>query len=213
MANTPIVYVICDQNCKLEGMTKEQIYAAILQAVNEGTIGNIDAGFITTIKTINGLPLKFFVGEQSAYDELTAEQKSNLFAIITNDTTKDGINKAIEQLQTDLEELLEGLENGDIIVKKAKTLVSDMKKIILLNGHIPKNSIETGFTYVIIACEKTYTDKMSTFVISIPFKDNVTVYSPKSGSGYFLRYSTNGIEFRDPDGNIYYPEIVYVRKI
>lgn len=101
MANTPTVYVICDKNCRFEGMTKEQIYAAIVQAVNEGTIGDIDTGFITTLKTINGLPLRFFVGNKAAYDELTDEDKQNLFAIITNDTTKEGIIEAIEKLQTD----------------------------------------------------------------------------------------------------------------
>ena len=116
MANTPTVFVICDKNCKFEGMTKEQIYAAIVQAVNEGTIGDIDTGFITTLKTINGLPLRFFVGNKAAYDELTDEDKKDLFAIITNDTTKEDIIEAIKILQKDVKgvtnrlELLEGKE-------------------------------------------------------------------------------------------------------
>jgi len=117
---TPKVYVICDQNCKFEGMTKEQILTAIMQAVNEGTIGDIDAGFIQTIRTINGIPLNFFVGEQSAYDALTDSEKENLFAIITNDTTAVGIAEAIEDLQTNYEELFKGLSDGSIIVKKAR---------------------------------------------------------------------------------------------
>lgn len=97
--NTPTVYVICDANCKFEGMTKEQILTAIVQAVNEGTIGDINTGFITTVKTINGTPLKFFVGKQADYDLLTDEDKQNLFAIITDDTTKEGILTAIKELQ------------------------------------------------------------------------------------------------------------------
>ena len=121
MAGTPTVYVICDQNCKFEGMTKEQIYAAIMQAVNGGTIGDIDAGFITTIKTINGLPLKFFVGEQAAYDALSDEEKENLFALITNDTTKEGITAAIGKLETDFGGLVEKLISGEFVVKNAKT--------------------------------------------------------------------------------------------
>ena len=104
-ATTPKVYVICDNNCKFEGMTKEQILAAIAQAVETGTVGDIDAGFITTIKTINGIALKFFVGEQAAYDELSEEEKKNLFAIITNDATKEGLLAAIE-----------GIKSGDIKV-------------------------------------------------------------------------------------------------
>lgn len=109
---TPTVYVICDQNCKHEGMTKEQILTAIMQAVNEGTIGDVDAGFITTIKTINDKALKFFVGEQSAYDALTDKQKENLFAIITNDTTKDGLLQAIKDLQEAEKAILEKVEEN-----------------------------------------------------------------------------------------------------
>lgn len=107
---TPIVYVFCDQNCKFEGMTKEQILTAIMQAVNEGTIGDIDAGFITTIKTINGTPLKFFYGEQAAYDALTDEEKENLFPIIVNDTEKEMLINAIKDLQTATKENANAIE-------------------------------------------------------------------------------------------------------
>lgn len=122
MANTPKVYVICDQNCKFEGMTKEQIYTAIIQAVNEGTISDIDVGFIQTIKTINGTPLKFFVGTQYEYDILSAADKENLFAIITNDATRESILAAVESLQENVESLharVDGMEKGTVTVKNA----------------------------------------------------------------------------------------------
>lgn len=96
---TPTVYVICDQNCKFESMTKEQILTAITQAVNEGKIGDIDGGFITTVKTINGTPLRFFVGEQAEYDALPDYDKINLFAIITNDITKENLFDAIARAE------------------------------------------------------------------------------------------------------------------
>ena len=104
---TPKVYVICDQNCKFEGMTKEQILTAISQAVESGEIKDIDAGFIQTVKTINGVPLRFFVGEKWAYDDLSDEQKENLFAIITNDTTKEELFEELEALQKRVKELSE----------------------------------------------------------------------------------------------------------
>lgn len=110
MADTPKVYVFCDANCKWEGMTKEQILTAIMQAVNEGTIGDIDTGFITTIKTINGEPLKFFYGTQAAYNDLSDEEKANLYPVITDDTTISGI-----------EETLDGLVQGTVIPRKAET--------------------------------------------------------------------------------------------
>lgn len=118
---TPTVYVICDQNCKFEGMTKEQILTAIAQAVESGEITDVDAGFVTTLKTINGQPLKFFVGEQSEYETLTAEDKENLFAIITNDTTKEGLLNSIAQLTTDTEQNTEDI----IKIKEAFNVVSN----------------------------------------------------------------------------------------
>lgn len=148
---TPIVYVICDKNCKFEGMTKEQIYTAILQAVNNGTIGDIDAGFVTTIKTINGLPLKFFVGEQAAYDELTAEDKENLFAIITNDTTKEGIIQAITNLRSELEGLINNLLSGKFVVKKADRATEAGKaewlKSFVLNSYEDLLNILEEYSY------------------------------------------------------------------
>lgn len=96
--NTPTVYVFCGNNCKYEGMTKEQILSAITQAVEDGEITNVDKGFITTVLTVNNVSIKFFYGEQSGYDALTDEQKQNLYPIITNDTFKADVNEAIEEL-------------------------------------------------------------------------------------------------------------------
>ena len=132
---TPTVYVICDQNCKFEGMTKEQILTAIMQAVEGGEIKDVDTGFITTIKTINGVPLKFFVGEQAVYDELSDDDKENLFAIITNDTTKEGLFAAIKQIEDNIESLTENqrtlleykraIESGEKSVPKAGSALYD----------------------------------------------------------------------------------------
>lgn len=111
MADTPKVYVICDQNCKFESMTKEQILTAIMQAINSGTIENIDSGFIQTIKTINNVPLKFFVGSQTDYNVLSATDKENLFAIITDDTTKEDLTKTINELITEISDTKNSLQN------------------------------------------------------------------------------------------------------
>lgn len=119
---TPTVYAICGTNCKYETLTKEQILSAITQAVNDGTISDIDAGFVTKIKTITGSTLRFFVGTQAEYDVLSDEQKQGTFAIISNDTTKEGLLNAIQELQDDLEDLETRLTNGSITVAKAATI-------------------------------------------------------------------------------------------
>ena len=122
MASTRTVYVICDANCKWEGMTKEQILTAIVQAVEGGAITDVDTGFVRTIRTINGQPLRFFVGEQSEYDALTDEEKHGLFAIITNDTTKEGILEAVEEALEKANALERGLLGGSIVPKNSHSV-------------------------------------------------------------------------------------------
>lgn len=116
-------YCYCDNNCKYETLDKEEILAAIAQAVETGIIGECDTGFITTIKTITGEPLKFFVGEQSEYEALTEEQRENLFAIITNDTTKEGIQNTLDELlaaASDQTKFNADITEGNIVIKKAE---------------------------------------------------------------------------------------------
>lgn len=115
-------YCYCENGCKYETMSKEQILAAITQAVESGTIGNCDTGFIQTIKTINGLSLRFFVGAQYEYDALSDEEKKNLYAIITNDATQAGILEAIETLEENYEKLVEGLSSGTFIIPSEQRL-------------------------------------------------------------------------------------------
>lgn len=119
MADTKY-YCFCDKGCKFETLTKEQIYAAITQAANDGGIGDVDTGFITTIKTINGTPLKFFVGAQSEFELLTEDQKQNLFAIITNDVTKDGLLEMISRVSDEISGLETSLVDGTVVVKNTK---------------------------------------------------------------------------------------------
>ena len=59
-------------------------------------------GVVIGVKTINDTTLKFFVGTQSEYDALADIQKQNLFALITDDTTR------------------EDLMSGEFVVGKAK---------------------------------------------------------------------------------------------
>ena len=45
-------YCFCGSNCKYETMTKEQILAAIEQAVEDGEIRDVDTGFVTKVKEL-----------------------------------------------------------------------------------------------------------------------------------------------------------------
>lgn len=82
-----------------EAMTKEQILAAIVEAVEGGIISDVNTGFVTTIKEQNnGVGLMFWVGTTAQYNAL-AEHENNVLYIKTDDTSAQAINSAIAALQ------------------------------------------------------------------------------------------------------------------
>lgn len=101
------IYVRGDNDGNYVGMTKEEILTAIVQAISGGTIGNVDTGFITTIKEQNkGQGLMFWVGTTAEYEAL-AEKTNNVLYIKTDDTSASDINNAIGALQTAVAALTE----------------------------------------------------------------------------------------------------------
>lgn len=94
------IFVRGDNNGNYDGMTKEEILAAITQAIQSGTISDIDTGFVTKIKELNGgLALRFWVGTTAEYEALT-DKPNNVLYIKTDDTSAADINNAITALQT-----------------------------------------------------------------------------------------------------------------
>ena len=69
-----------------------------------------EPGLVGSIETITGHPLRFFVGTQAEYEALSEDVKGdNLFAIITDDPTKDELFTNIARLQ----ELVTALQEAD----------------------------------------------------------------------------------------------------
>lgn len=204
-------FVLCEQNCKFEGMTKEQILTAISQAVATGSVGNCDTGFVQTIKTINGQPLRFFVGTQAEYESLSASDKENLFAIITNDTSLEGIEEAIRSLQSNVTSLhgrcnsiATDVRSGTIVAGKAKVLNPTFKAFTYSNKAYDTdgNYLGTGGTYLELTQGKTYlfinTTLGLTFLLTVREKSsdgtNVRSYSSVCSNvsiEYMLDYSSN----------------------
>lgn len=107
MADTTY-FVRGDSKSNFEGMTKEQILAAIAQAVESGTISDIDTGFITKIKEINqGLQLRFWLGTSAEYNALVEAEltESNVLYIKTDDTSAANVSNALASLAAQLEHL------------------------------------------------------------------------------------------------------------
>lgn len=102
MADERIYYVLCADNCKFESMTKEQILAAIEQAVSTGEIKNVDTGFVTRLKEQNAnKALTFWVGTTAEYNAIP-QKVENCFYILTDDTTAEDINTRFTEFETEL---------------------------------------------------------------------------------------------------------------
>lgn len=77
-------YVICADDCRIEGMSKEQIFAAIAEATGK-TPTEVDAAFITQIKESNaGKNLYFWLGTQAQYNALAVKDHTSCFYILTD---------------------------------------------------------------------------------------------------------------------------------
>lgn len=84
-------YCYCDSNCKYETMTKEQILAAIAQAVAGGNIFDTEAAIISKVKEMNaGGFVTFWVGKQAEYNALGSTD-ANCVYIITDNTWQSDV--------------------------------------------------------------------------------------------------------------------------
>lgn len=79
--NERTYYVLCDDNCRFEGMTKEQIINAIVQATGVEP-QDIDQGFITKVLEQNQQNnLKFWVGTEAQYNAISTKANDILYII------------------------------------------------------------------------------------------------------------------------------------
>lgn len=156
-------YVLCADNCKFEGMSKEQILTAITQAVENHEIADINSGFITTIKEMNkDVGLKFWVGTQAEYNKITPED--NVFYIISDDTSLEDISTEINSIKASLTSLIESLQIYKQTLYEGKIhkglLASGETKYYLEIPELSKyNVIEIVDTTTVEVTEGIYEDK------------------------------------------------------
>lgn len=99
-------YCFCGSNCKYETMTKEQILAAITQAVETGSVGDCDTGFVTKLKEQNaGNYVTFWVGTQAQYNAIETKATNCLY-ILTDDTTKEDFEKFADDIRRTADEAI-----------------------------------------------------------------------------------------------------------
>ena len=88
-------YVIAEGNNLYESMTKEEILAAITQAVSTHAIADVDTGFVTTVKETNrNKGLTFWIGTSAEYNAIQTKVP-DCFYILTDDPMLDDIESAV----------------------------------------------------------------------------------------------------------------------
>ena len=107
-------YVIGDGKNLLEGMTKEQILAAIVEAVSTHEISDVDTGFVTKLKEANrNRPLSFWVGSTAEYNAIQTKAE-NCFYILSDDTEHEDLEAEISRLATAVNTISE-LKNNTLL--------------------------------------------------------------------------------------------------
>jgi hypothetical protein len=91
MADERKYYVLCRDNCKFEGLTKEQIYAAIAEATGNTPTG-VDDAFITKLVEQNkNAATRLWVGTETEYNALVARgdvETDTIYCIKDGDVTR-----------------------------------------------------------------------------------------------------------------------------
>ena len=115
MSDTRKYYVYCEDNCKFESMTKEQILTAIQQAVEEGEIHDVDTGFITKILEQNcGNNVKVWVGTEAEFNALQTKADDTIYIYTTD--FEENITKEVENIK-----------NGTTVVPNATSAANATK--------------------------------------------------------------------------------------
>lgn len=104
-------YVVSDDKCFYEGMTKEQILSAITQAISTHQISDVDTGFVTTLKEANqNKPMSFWVGTTAEYNAIE-EKLDDCVYLLTDDTELEDLEALIRRSMNVLK--------GEVIIDKS----------------------------------------------------------------------------------------------
>lgn len=136
----------------------------------------------TKVLTTTGSELRFFVGTQAEYDALT--DTSNLFAIITDDTTKDGLLADIRTLKTANTANAKAITANTTAIQENANAITALQDSVdameesLINGNENyystigtsgrRLSLKRGKTYIISARLGTSANVRDTFIVHLP---------------------------------------------
>lgn len=136
-------FVLDENNCLHESMTKEEILSAIVQAVEEGEIQDVDTGFVTKIREINyNRKVEFWVGTQAEFNAIEAKQ-DNVFYLITDPTLEEDFQTQIDAI----EEEIEAKQLVDITSLVTLSTYSSTPSNVAINDYKYTYDPNTGIVY------------------------------------------------------------------
>ena len=121
----PTIYVHDENHNRYEGMTREQIINAIVQAVEQGEIIDLDDGFITKIKEQNGNNnIQIWIGTSAQFSALQTKNANTLYILSDDDSADDWdqIAEAVEDLADEITKIKNGDDNT--VVYKATNAIN-----------------------------------------------------------------------------------------
>ena len=134
MADSSKYYVLRGDKTLAESMTKEQILAAITQAVEGHSIVDVDTGFVTKIKESNrNKQLAIWAGTEAEFNAIETKDQNTLY-IKTDDSTVEAIEEALTEYNQRLDELRDSIffnigDTGTLTWHGAGYLTSNNGKI------------------------------------------------------------------------------------
>lgn len=171
---------------KLEYVWNTAIYSSLTVSsgiYNSDSPSDNQAPPFNFVTTVSGQILKFFVGTQAEYDELTVADKLGLYAIITDDKTLDEINAKVNEINAMVNEInapFSAIIEGRQAVSKATVLSPTM--LTPIDGKI---SITQAGAYF-VCLKVTYNDGVIEFytdLIGIADLNRLCYGLKESGNG------------------------------
>ena len=108
----PKFYVMGEDKCLYEGLTKEQILAAITEAVETHEISDVDTGFVTKLKEYNrNAQVTYWVGKQAEYNALANNNAivGGRLYFITDDNFETNLSDALGEIRDKFDTINESL--------------------------------------------------------------------------------------------------------
>lgn len=123
-------YIHDEKNNRIEGMSKEEIYALLAEAIQTGQLPSVDedTAFVTMFKSIvDGKTYKMAFCTQAQYNQLEAQGLlvADAYYIITDDETYDELVAIINENTTDIENIKNYLNNGNLDIKELLSFINN----------------------------------------------------------------------------------------